>query len=324
MQLLSLAILSDVHYASVAEQARGPDYELGRITNPLSRLLIRVLRRYVWLRDPLAKNHLLDSFLSLTGTADYAIANGDYSCDTAFAGVSDDASLESVHECLGKLRGQFRERFRATIGDHELGKFSLAGGLGGMRLESYKRCRNALGLEPVWQVDLGRYTLIGVASSLIALPVLELETLPEEREEWRRLREEHMAGIRECFSNLRTGQRVLLFCHDPTALPFLWREEAVRHRIGQVEQTIIGHLHSDLVHWKSRMLAGFPRVNCFGPAARRMSAGLNGARCWKHFNVRLCPSLAGIELLKDGGFLMATLDPDAERPTAFHLHRLGR
>jgi hypothetical protein len=34
--------------------------------------------------------------------------------------------------------------------------------------------------------------------------------------------------------------------------------------------------------------------------------------------------LAGIELLKDGGFLMATLDPDAERPTAFHLHRLGR
>ena len=40
------------------------------------------------------------------------------------------------------------------------------------------------------------------------------------------------------------------------------------------------------------------------------------------FRVRLRPSLAGIELLKDGGVLTAELDPEAQQPARFHFHRL--
>ena len=37
-----VAILSDIHYASAAEQARGEDYEFRDLKNPLVRLLIRL------------------------------------------------------------------------------------------------------------------------------------------------------------------------------------------------------------------------------------------------------------------------------------------
>jgi hypothetical protein len=55
-----------------------------------------------------------------------------------------------------------------------------------------------------------------------------------------------------------------------------------------------------------------------------MSTALGEARHWKPFRVRLCPSLSGIELLKDGGFLTAELDADARQPAKFHLHRIHR
>jgi len=92
----------------------------------------------------------------------------------------------------------------------------------------------------------------------------------------------------------RTGQRVLLFCHDPTALPFFMARSSVRSRLGQIEQTVIGHLHSKLVFWNSKMLAGMPVIRFFGHTAQRMSTALHEARRWKPFHVRLCPSLAGI------------------------------
>jgi hypothetical protein len=40
--------------------------------------------------------------------------------------------------------------------------------------------------------------------------------------------------------------------------------------------------------------------------------------------VRLCPSLAGIELLKDGGYYTVELDEAAQRPAQFEFHRLKR
>src|SRR5262249_26806921 len=153
--------------------------------------------------------------------------------------------------------------------------------------------------------ELGNYTLLAVASSLVALPVFEADTLPEERPEWQRLRAEHLVEIRQGFAALRPNQRGLFFCHDPTALPFLWREEVVRGHLPQIEQTIIGHLHSKLVLWKSRILSGIPRITFLGHTAKRLSAALREARYWRPFRVRLCPALAGIELLKDGGYLTA-------------------
>jgi hypothetical protein len=321
---ISLAILSDVHYASAAEQARGNDYECRGLDNPFLRLFLRNYRRFIWLRYPLRQNHLLDRFIEAAGKPDLVVANGDYCCDTLYLGVSDDAALQSARECLQKLRNRFSPNFFASFGDHELGKLSFVGGRGGMKRKSWHRARQDLGLQPFWRTDVGNYVLLGVTSSLIALPVYEPDTLPDERDEWRQDRQEHLDQIRQAFSGLRAEQRVLLFCHDPTALPFLWRDETVRNRLGQVEHTIIGHLHSNLIFRKARMLSGVPPIRFLGHTAKRMTTALSEARHWRPFRVRLCPALSGIELLHDGGFLTANLDPEARQPAEFQFHPIKR
>ncbi|HEX3797680.1 MAG TPA: metallophosphoesterase [Verrucomicrobiae bacterium] len=319
-----VAILSDIHYACAAEQALGNDYEIREVANPALRLFIKTYRRHIWLREPLGQNVRLDEFIARAGSPDWVIANGDYNCDTAFVGLSDDNSLQSARECLGKLREKFSPNFRATLGDHEFGKLSFFGGRGGMRLESFRRAREELGLQTFWQVTLGNYVLMGVTSSLIALPLFGPDILPDELPEWRRLASEHLAEIGEAFAALQPHQRVLLFCHDPSALPFLSREKAVREKLSQVEQTIVGHLHSNLIYRNSRVLAGIPPIRFLGSTARRMSTALSEARHWRPFKVRLCPSLAGIELLKDGGYYTVELDDDAVRPARFQFHHLKR
>jgi hypothetical protein len=316
-----LSLVSDIHYASRAEQQR-PDYLLAGIRSPAARWLLRGYRHYFWLRDPFAHNYLLEEFIGQAGNPDLVVANGDYSCDTAFIGVSDAAARQSAAECLGRLRQRFGARFEATVGDHELGKVSLGGGLGGPRLDSFIRLQSDLGLRPFWQHSVGRYVLMGVTSTLLAFPVFEPEALPEERAEWRRLRERHLAEIRQALDALTGEQRLVLFCHDPTALPFLWREAAVRARLPQGEHTVIGHLHTRLVLWKSRLLAGMPVVRWLGTTPRRLSAALNEARHWTPFNVILCPALAGTQLLRDGGYCTAELDPEARAPARFRFHRL--
>ncbi len=322
MGTCTLGIVSDIHYASAAEQARGKDFEYGGLTNPFVRAFAFVYRRYFWSREPLHKNHLLDQFLERAAGFDYVIANGDYTCNSGFVGLSDDAAYESARECLGKLRQRFGDRLRANYGDHELGKITLFGGRGGMRLASWRRTRQDLGLPPFWRVGIGRYVLMGFVSSLVALPVFEPEMLPSERPEWERLRAEHLQEIVHAFAALQPDQKVLLFCHDPTSLPFLWREESVRSRLSQIEQTIIGHLHSNLVLWKSRLLAGMPPIRFLGHTVRRLSTALSEAKHWRPFRVRLCPALAGIELLKDGGYCTLELDPEARRPAQFRFHPL--
>jgi hypothetical protein len=319
-----IAIVSDIHYASAAEQARGNDYEFRGLANPFLRLLVRFHRRFFWLRDPLNQNYLLDRFTEQARDCDYAIANGDYSCNSAFVGLSDDAACQSARECLGKLRQTFGERLHANFGDHELGKISFFGGRGGMRLASWRRAVNELQLRPSWQFHVGNYVLLGVVSSLIALPVFEPDCLPEERVEWERAREEHFKEVRAAFAALKSEQRVLLFCHDPTALPFLWEDEAIRARLPQIEQTIIGHLHSKLIWWKSQLLAGMPHITFLGHTAKRLSAALRRGRYWRPFHVRLCPALAGIQLLNDGGFLTAELDAKTQVPAKFRFHALPR
>ena len=166
---VTIAILSDIHFAGVAERARGNDFELRSITNPLLRALVRFYRHFIWMRNPLEQGAQLDNFLSHVGSVDHVIANGDYSCDSGFVGVCDDAVFQSAEECLGKLRARFGERALFTIGDHEIGKLSLIGGNGGMRLASWSRATESLGLQPFWQLLIGNYVLMGVASPLICL-----------------------------------------------------------------------------------------------------------------------------------------------------------
>ena len=321
---LNLGILSDVHYAGALEQAEGDDFEFRNLKNSLLKSVARLYRHYVWLRQPLRLNHLLDTCLEKLKDADYVVANVDYCCNTQSVGVCDDGACDSAQECLGKLRAKFDPNFRATFGDHELGKMSMFGGRGGMRLASFKRACDQLQLQPFWRLEVGNYLLLGVTSSLIALPIFERDTLPEELPDWRKLREQHLTEIRAAFESLGASQRVLLFCHDPTALPFLWFEEVVRQHSAQIDQTIIGHLHSPLILWEGRLLAGMPVIRFLGHAVERMSKALHEGKYWKPFKVRLCPSLAGVELLKDGGFLTASLDPEAKSPPRFQSHPLPR
>ena len=192
-----------------------------------------------------------------------------------------------------------------------------------MRLASWASRHGKLGLQPFWKLAIGRYLLLGVASPLIALPA-QPDTLPEEWPEWQPLREAHLAEIRAAFDALPPEQRVILFCHDPTALPFLWREEAVRRRLPQVEQTIIGHLHTRLILWKSRVLSGIPPIRFLGHTVSRFTSALHEAHHWWPFRVRLCPALSGIELLNDGGYYTMQIDPAADRPARFTFHPLPR
>jgi hypothetical protein len=316
----TLVILSDIHYASEAEKAKGCHHDQ-QIRNPLARLLAKSFD-YLWQRDVFAHNHWLDLFLRQAGEPDWVVAVGDYSAGASLYGISDDASLASARQCLGLLRARFGERFLPVTGDHELGKVSLFGGSGGLRLASWERLQSELGMQPFWMRDVGGYRLMAVTSSLVALPALEADALAAELPAWRRLREEHMEAIRSGFNTLEPGQQVMLFCHDPTALPFLWREPAVRNRLHQVAQTVIGHLHTPLVWWKSRLLAGMPVIGFLGHAVRRVSTALHEARCWRPFRVRLCPALAGIELWRNSGFFEVGLDPSGVRPPRFHWRRL--
>ena len=319
----TILILSDIHYACDAEkQRRG--YETRIIENPLLRRAVAVYRHHIWLRDPFAHNHLLDDFLRRADSPDWVVTNGDYSCDTAFVGVSDAAAFESARQCLTKLRDRFGARLRSVIGDHELGKTSLLGGKGGIRLASWRLATTELELQPLWQLEIGNYVLLGVTSSLLAFPVYAPEGRPTERTDWNELREAHLKEIRRAFAALGPAQRVLLFCHDPTALPFLWQEEIIRQKLPQIEQTVIGHLHSSFFFRGSKALAGMPAIRFLGNSIRRMSEALKDARCWRDFKVRLCPSMAGIELRKDGGFYEAKLDETASRPAQFLFHSLPR
>jgi hypothetical protein len=84
-----------------------------------------------------------------------------------------------------------------------------------------------------------------------------------------------------------------------------------------LEATVIGHLHSRLFLWNSRLLSGMPRLEFLGNSIRRMSSALNDARLWRHFHVQLCPALGGIELFKRGGYLRLVVDPKANGPARF-------
>jgi hypothetical protein len=319
-----LAILSDIHYAGPREQAEGDDYEYRVIENPFLRFALRQYRRHIWLRHPLQQNGQLDRFLAEVPTADCVIANGDYSCNTAAYGLSDDAALESAREGVGKLRRQFGDRLQLSFGDHELGKLRLMGTRGGMRLQSWQRGIEQLGIAPFWKLEVGHHLLLSCTATLLALPVFAHDLLPAERAEWEILRAAHFAEVRAAFAAVRPEQRILLFCHDPTALPFLARDEVISAKIPQIERTVIGHLHSNLYLRLSRILSGMPAIKCFGHSIHRMSTALRKARHWRRFNVLLCPSLAGIELLKDGGYFTVDLDLTSPRPAEFHFHALKR
>ena len=64
---VNVAILSDIHYAGPAERARGNDYELRALANPLTRWAVGTYRQLFWMRHPLDHAPQLDRFIASVG-----------------------------------------------------------------------------------------------------------------------------------------------------------------------------------------------------------------------------------------------------------------
>ncbi len=318
---MRILVVSDIHYATEGEQARR-GHEARAIGNPLLRGAARAWRHWVWLRDPLAHNHRLDRIIAANPNPDWVVANGDYTLDTAFVGVSDPPSFASAEIALGALRSAYEDRFDANMGDHELGKKSLFGGAGGLRLDSWNRSVEGLRLAPVWTRAFGSLLLVGASSTPLALPVFLPDAPAEEHAAWRKIARETLDRVVEIFRGLKPEQRVLLFVHDPSALPFLGREPAIRERLAQVALTVVGHLHTTAVFRLGSALAGFPAVAFCGHTVRRYSNALQEARWWREFRTVLCPAPTGIQLLKDGGWLELEVSPEGGEPPRVHRRRL--
>lgn len=292
-----LLVVSDIHYAGPGEQAR-KGYHTRGIGNPLKRAAIHLWESSVWDTD---HNRVFDQFLTRDLDHELIVANGDFSRDSGFIGLADVAACQSATECTQRLGDKFGNRLRLVMGDHEFGKTSL-GGRGGMRLAGYEAAVNNIGIAPFWRQTIGNLEIIGVTSSLIGLPVFHLDILPEEKADWETLRVDHLRQLDSCFQDLPTNRRVLLFCHDPSALHYLMEGTQVSRILDRLEATIIGHIHSRAIFGLSRRIAGFPVVRFAGSPFLRMSTTLNRARCWKDFKVTFCPALAGTNL-EPGGYL---------------------
>ncbi len=298
-----LLVLSDVHRAAAMEQGRR-GFDSRAVANPFLRTFQRVYRRYVWMDDPMAHNHLLEVIVRRVPVPAWVVANGDFTLDTGFVGVSEEGAFESASEAIAILRRAYGGRLRCTMGDHDIGKKSFIGDSGGVRRRSLERCESDLGIPRLWHEDFPGWRWIGVTSTLAAWPVFRPETPDEEVSWWQANHERHLADIDRLFREATdAGLRTLLFCHDPTALPFLRRLPGVAAALPTIGGTVIGHLHTRLVLRVGRMLAGVPKVTWAGHSIRRYTAALSEARCWREFRVTLCPSPTGIQLLKDGGYL---------------------
>lgn len=312
MSLCRIVIASDIHYAGPKEKAEG-EGELRIIRNPILKLLTALFRYCFWMQHPHAHNDKLLQFLSQAPEGDMCITCGDYSCGAGNIGVQYPAAFESASLSLGMLRERFGNRLVSICGDHEIGKMSLFGGKGGLRLDSWRICQEELRIRPFWHRQIGFWHLFGFSSPILVLPNAQKEILPQERERWEQLRAEYLREV-EAHLNLTTPQdKLIFFCHDPTALPYLKELPTVQHLLNRnrIVLTVVGHLHTELILKTSYFLSGMPHIPFLGNSISRMSSALHRAKVWKQFNMVLCPSLAGCQLAKDGGWLELELGEDS-------------
>jgi hypothetical protein len=142
---MHIAIVSDIHYSCELERQRY-DFEKYGVPNPFFRFIAKLYRRFVWLKDPLNHYYKLDLFLKKVGNPDFAIALGDYTCDTAFIGIADELSLTSAKECLGKLQSNLAKTLKPLSATTNLVNKSLWR-YWSLRLASYNRLLLNLGLN---------------------------------------------------------------------------------------------------------------------------------------------------------------------------------
>jgi hypothetical protein len=322
---MRIAVLSDLHVLGLRETERsrriardlGADRAFAHRT--LRRGLHRVRSRF-WNRRADDREacflRALDDLALLH--PDWIIANGDYSGDTGGIGLSDPRVFESVARVVDLLRRSFPERCLFTFGDHELGKFSTELKRGGIRMASLRRGEDDLGIESFWHRTKDRLHLVGVNSTLLTLSLYLPEALEEEIPLWQEQRARHLENIRRAFSSIPPGDRILLFCHDPSALGDLAGIPEVQTRIGQIAQTVLGHLHYPGLLKITRWIGRLPILPRY-PVARIIAHGAKSAAAWSQFRPVVCPATFGLGPLLPGGFLHLDITPDHLKVTR---HRL--
>jgi hypothetical protein len=308
---LRIAVISDFHVMGPQEKAcaEASYHAIGADPHPVRRRwrsgLHRVRRRF-WNAHPEWREAAFLKALEQVRDykPDWVIANGDYGGDHGGVGVSDDATFESAAGVIQAIRRRFRSSCRFVFGDHDLGKYSTLLRGGGIRLRSLELGEERLGIPSFWHEVDEDVHLIGINSSLFTLDQFLPEALVHEIPEWEKRRDRHYAEVSEAFLHLPSRARVLLFCHDPSALHALAQLPAVRNRLGQIERTVIGHLHSPGLLKLARLLprkpgAWKPRY----PVARIIAHGLEGVQSWAQFKPVVCPSTFGTGHHIRGGLL---------------------
>jgi hypothetical protein len=308
---MRLAVMSDLHVMGPGEAASSlaSAQALGSDDHPMRRRFRRGLNRIrdrFWHWDPHSREACFHHALEVVADyhPDFLVLNGDYGGDHEGVGLSDDHTFASAAMVIAIIRETFADRARFVFGDHDIGKYNTIRGRGGIRLHSLRRGEENLGIQSFWHVEHEAHHLIGVNSSLLSLGLFLPEALGEEVDDWRRLREEHLARVIEVFEGMPSHARIILFCHDPSALAVLGALPEVRRRQSQILRTVVGHLHTPGLLALNRLVGRLPAPpsNAY-PIARIVSEGARGARAWKAFHPVVCPSTFGVGNHIDGGVL---------------------
>ena len=316
---MRLAVISDIHVMGPGEHERHRDQiaSIGRDHSAVRRgwqKFLNASRSRFWNWHPESRH---DCFLRALAdmqayNPDWVIANGDYGGDAHGVGLSDEATYESAAGVITLMREIFPDRCHFIFGDHDIGKYSTLLREGGIRLASLDVGEQRLGMRSFWHEQVEGVHLIGVNSSLITLDYFLPEALTHELPEWNRRQQEHEEKVRGAFASLPQKARVILFCHDPSALGILGRLPEIRARLPAIELTVLGHLHEPRLLRLLQRLPRLPEWKPRYPVARIVAEGIRNAKSWMEFKPVVCPSPFGTGRHITGGLLYIEKDPSGK------------
>lgn len=307
---MRLAVISDIHVLGPGEHERDRELvsDIGRqhgVFRGTWRRFLHGARSRFWNWKPEYRRAcFLKALEDMQGFhPDWVIANGDYGGDAEGIGLSHEGTYESAAGVITLMREIFPDRCHFIFGDHDIGKYSTVMRQGGIRLASLDLGERQLGIRSFWHEHIDEFHLIGINSSLFTLEHFLPEALIEEIPEWRRRREAHEERVTEAFAALDPDARVILFCHDPSALGALIHNPVINEKKKQIELTVLGHLHEPRLLSLIQRLPRLPKWKPRYPVARIISEGIRSAQTWSLFNPIVCPSPFGTGHHVSGGLL---------------------
>ncbi len=324
---MRLSVISDIHVLGPSEHERARELvsDIGRqhgMFRALWRHFLHGARNRFWNWKPESRRACFMRALEDMHAyhPDWVIANGDYGGDAEGVGLSHENTYESAAGVITLMREIFPERCHFIFGDHDIGKYSTIMRQGGIRLASLDVGEQQLGIRSFWHERVDDIQLIGVNSSLITLDHFLPEALTEEVPEWRRRREEHEQRVAETFATLEQDARVILFCHDPSALGVLIRNPIIYDKVRHIELTVLGHLHEPRLLSVIQRLPKLPEWKPRYPVARIITEGLRSAQTWSLFKPIVCPSPFGTGHHLSGGLLY--VEKNADNKIVARRHRI--